>query len=349
MENTTPAPEEKSFDKTQYDMLLRCSKAKDMTEWNEWWQENQATVESSGLKLEGADFEGMHLAGAKLGWAKLANANFRNADLGKAELHNADLKRANFYRANLRYASLKGTDMERANFERAHLEGTRLDEVNLRGASFDGAYFENAELVNIMVGPAGGDAGVFTSFRNARLGDSIITLHPQCNEQLRRKAAKAISKGIVNNVQFSDTTFGREVRDESWLNDLKTNIDGEPAPIKRWWKKTWFRIWGISCNYGRSFWMWLGWAFGIALLFGFLYSTFNEAFNYAGHPFEEVSSFMPFYYSIVTFTTLGFGDITPCHDCWWAQAIVTLEVTFGYIMLGGLISIFANKLARRND
>ncbi|MBW2993226.1 hypothetical protein KY317_01475, partial [Candidatus Woesearchaeota archaeon] len=47
--------------------------------------------------------------------------------------------------------------------------------------------------------------------------------------------------------------------------------------------------------------------------------------------------------------TLGFGDITPSPSCWWAQAIVTLEVTFGYIMLGGLISIFANKLARRND
>jgi len=51
------------------------------------------------------------------------------------------------------------------------------------------------------------------------------------------------------------------------------------------------------------------------------------------------------YYSLVTFTTLGFGDIVPLTN--WARVVVGLEVLVGYIMLGGLISIFANKLARR--
>lgn len=52
------------------------------------------------------------------------------------------------------------------------------------------------------------------------------------------------------------------------------------------------------------------------------------------------------YYSIVTFSTLGFGDISPIslESKHW----VMIEVTTGYIMLGGLISIFANKLARRS-
>jgi len=50
-----------------------------------------------------------------------------------------------------------------------------------------------------------------------------------------------------------------------------------------------------------------------------------------------------------TFTTLGFGDITPNIHSWRAQVIVTFEVVVGYVMLGGLISIFANILARRND
>lgn len=53
------------------------------------------------------------------------------------------------------------------------------------------------------------------------------------------------------------------------------------------------------------------------------------------------------YYSVVTFTTLGFGDIVPIGH-FWARFFVVLEVILGYIMLGGLISIFANKLARRS-
>ncbi|MCH8291504.1 ion transporter [Candidatus Poribacteria bacterium] len=52
------------------------------------------------------------------------------------------------------------------------------------------------------------------------------------------------------------------------------------------------------------------------------------------------------YYSVVTFTTLGFGDIVP--KTAWARFFVTFEVILGYVMLGGLIGIFANKLARRS-
>ena len=52
------------------------------------------------------------------------------------------------------------------------------------------------------------------------------------------------------------------------------------------------------------------------------------------------------YYSVVTFTTLGFGDVIPTTQeaAWWVMA----EVIAGYVMLGGLISIFATKLARRS-
>ena len=52
------------------------------------------------------------------------------------------------------------------------------------------------------------------------------------------------------------------------------------------------------------------------------------------------------YFSIVTFTTLGFGDVVAASRA--ARVLVGLEVIVGYIMLGGLISILANKLARRS-
>ncbi len=45
------------------------------------------------------------------------------------------------------------------------------------------------------------------------------------------------------------------------------------------------------------------------------------------------------------FTTLGFGDVKPQTEL--AAIIVMFEVIIGYVMLGGLVSILATKLARR--
>ena len=58
------------------------------------------------------------------------------------------------------------------------------------------------------------------------------------------------------------------------------------------------------------------------------------------------TAFTPYYFSIVTFTTLGFGDITPTNRA--GEIWLVLEVLLGYVMLGGLIAIFANKFARRS-
>ena len=55
--------------------------------------------------------------------------------------------------------------------------------------------------------------------------------------------------------------------------------------------------------------------------------------------------FTPYYFSVVTFTTLGFGDVIPA--CWQGELLVTIEVILGYVTLGLLISILANKVARR--
>ena len=55
----------------------------------------------------------------------------------------------------------------------------------------------------------------------------------------------------------------------------------------------------------------------------------------------------PLYYSIVTLTSLGYGDIVPASGP--AQMIAILEAMTGYVMLGGLLSIFSTKIARRGE
>jgi hypothetical protein len=124
--------------------------------------------------------------------------------------------------------------------------------------------------------------------------------------------------------------INRMTKDAWFLNDFKNN-----HPFI-------YKLWKLTSNCGRSILRWAAWALGIAGLFAVVYMLIGpEAFN----P-RDYTWFSWFYYSIVTFTTLGFGDITPIK--WSSEILVTIEVIFGYVMLGGLISIFANKLARRS-
>lgn len=63
--------------------------------------------------------------------------------------------------------------------------------------------------------------------------------------------------------------------------------------------------------------------------------------------FHHTSPLTPYYFSWVTLTTLGYGDVLPASTA--AQVVVMLEVFAGYMSLGGLLSIFSNKMARRGS
>ena len=121
----------------------------------------------------------------------------------------------------------------------------------------------------------------------------------------------------------------------------------------------WAQVWRCSSDYGRSLALWAFWSLLIALSFSFVYmpapTWFPEWLKETMPHFYQVTVtegnghltfWKSFYFSIVTFTTLGFGDVVASNTS--ARILVTLEVIFGYIMLGGLISIFANKLASRS-
>jgi len=152
--------------------------------------------------------------------------------------------------------------------------------------------------------------------------------------------------------------IAKKAKDAYFLADFKNQ-----HPIIYW-------LWNITSKCGQSLARWALVSLLIALLFGAIYADYScpswlQWMN-LGNWMEKVNPIMaidqtkvqelgiirkttwftPYYFSIVTFTTLGFGDVTPVNlagEIWLA-----LEVILGYIMLGGLISIFANKLARRS-
>jgi Ion channel len=122
-------------------------------------------------------------------------------------------------------------------------------------------------------------------------------------------------------------------------------------------------LWWLFSDCGRSFGRWALWSLGFAIFFSLIFLQCPDFFpdwwikicNEIGPEFEQTAEAYQgkplgfrssLYFSIVTFTTLGFGDVIAAN--YTARFLVAIEVILGYIMLGGLISILANKLARRS-
>ena len=113
-------------------------------------------------------------------------------------------------------------------------------------------------------------------------------------------------------------------------------------------------MWGITSDFGNSMFRWIVTSVAIALIFGAIYSGYIDTTRFFEQPeliYTHDDNKPPpdkltcYYYSVVTFTTLGFGDVVPVNDS--GRIAVMIEVILGYIMLGGLISLFANKFVRR--
>ena len=90
-----------------------------------------------------------------------------------------------------------------------------------------------------------------------------------------------------------------------------------------------------TCNYGQSLGLWALWLVGVIVSFAAIFATVPGL--------VEVSNVLDaLYFSVVTFTTLGFGDITPISHI--GKVLVMLEVILGYLMGGLLIAILIRRL-----
>ena len=78
----------------------------------------------------------------------------------------------------------------------------------------------------------------------------------------------------------------------------------------------------------------------IAMIYAVAYTQVSIDFG------DYETSFSPIYYSVVTFTTLGYGDVLPGSTT--AQLLAVSEVILGYFSLGGMMSILSDKIARRS-
>ena len=288
-------------------------------------------VDLSKAPLAKTDLLKADLSFARLKGADLSEGNLWGADLTKANLRESNLSRANLWEANLSKADLGQADLSGANLSEADMTGVDLWKARLAGAILRGANLSGANLKEVDLSEADlGDAmyttdQVFNRFVHWWL-PNLFRRIPLVNRLTKIKAWTPV--GVTN---FSGINTGKMNGSKNPV--LKRHIEDYQF-IEAFKRKNWFHrwvlypLWKISSDCGRSLTLWFIWS---VVLIGFLSfvspqywpSGFDQPnFKWLGMRYSDLMSPSP-------------------------QLRVIIEIVVGYLMLGGLISILVNKLARR--
>jgi hypothetical protein len=202
-----------------------------------------------------------------------------------------------------------------------------LYEADLEGTDFDQADLGDADLraTNIQ--------GV--NFRNTSLRGS------QLREVQNYTKADWIGADI-RDIDFAGAYLVRQhIIDENFLYEYK-----HQSRITRCVYFAW--KWTSDC--GRSLTRWgLFLSFNV-VLFAFIYWGLDQTLPGDASHLKNIDKldggFIRYlYYSVVTFTTLGYGDVSPTSTI--GQGVLIVHIAFGYLGLGALLSILATKFASR--
>ena len=331
---------------THIDILYEGTEA-----WNEWRRKNPG----ERPKLVGADLSEMDLTGANLGEADLTDAELFQTDLTEANLKMAVLRGADLSGADLSGAALYKTELAEACLIEADLTGANLGAADLRGADLRGTKLRGVDLSEADLSNANLNEADLTGTNLTRADITGANLHNAnfagTNLTGMKDGGFREKRGRYYGIRGLDSCFGdplfvRDAKDQDYLDTLEVAIDETPSTGKRRWKRFWFSAWGLI-DYGRSLGKLALGAFIVTMFFGVIFhldSIFG--WQFFSLPKSADSPLTPYYYSIVTYTRLGSGGITPTH--WVGEIVLICERILGYVTLGLLLSILANRVARRS-
>jgi hypothetical protein len=216
---------------------------------------------------------------------------------------------------NLVGANLTGANLHNANLANADLRDACLENANISCASLCTARVEGANVTGVVYGSLKDMSGCYLGIRGV---DSV----------------------------YGNALFIRDAKDQDYIDTLEASISKMPKGFTKSVELALFKAWGLF-DHGRSLLKVGIYAMFLATLYGLIYS-FDMWLGWGMMDYSNSAQswFTPFYYSMVTYTTLGYGDVTA--ENVYGEILVISEVVLGYFTLGLLLSIIANTIARRS-
>lgn len=299
-----------------------------------YWHDNESIKTDTDLveRLQeraksGASLIGYSLKRSDLTELNLVNHNSKSGhDLSHADLYRAKLCGAHLFRINLHGASLMKADLRNANLHCANLE-----DCNLLGVKLSNARIENVNWGRQLIQEKNAHKASQEGNQEAML-DSL----EQAEEIYRNLRKAAENQGLF---ETSGHFFYKEM--------LMRRYQLPKFSFRRIVSKIvdWF------CGYGERP---LNVVFFSLLLIGictFVYFFLGLSAN--GQPLRVdlsaglYSNFITFleclYFSVVTFTTLGYGDIVPVGP---ARPFAALQAFTGNFTIALFVVVFVKKMTR---
>jgi uncharacterized protein YjbI with pentapeptide repeats len=315
-------------------------------------------VDFSGATFEQpADFSSTQFrAEADFSHAQVKNADFQNADLAgpestsPANFYNADLSGGNFSNA-----LLTGVSFERAVLNRAELLGADLTRTKLYGALLGDARFNRK--TRFWLSPDSSDRvsdspllpvrvirAVKAGLRRVSRRDGS---EPYCVYDPRYRGANGETNlEKAAEVYGSLETLARQQSQPELASDCF--LGRKDIQLKQYRKdRNWLMIArsmvpNLVARYGESPLRVLGTAAVTISVCGLAYYSFN-LIEHTGTE-QPATLFESFYFSALTFTTLGYGDFNPITT--GGQVLAVAETSVGVILLAILVFVFGRRATR---
>jgi len=326
------------------------------------WRAHLEGADLWGAHLEGADLRTAHLQGASLDRAYLEGAN-----LIKAYLEGAYLRQAHLQGANLDGAYLEGADLsygQVGKYVKSELVSSKRAE-NISPSKpkepLNNICYKLERVESVICKPSENIS--ITNFSSLRYNPHTrlyfhlyaclkwLLYYIQC----KLKGKKVDKKRLIGPYRQTKL-IGIDTTDLDWskhpqlIRDIHYQQFLDAFKNRSWFHKyIMYPLWGITSYFGEMLSLWLFWAGAIITGFAlaFLHSDYISWFPQMLLNGNEIKTFTDgFYLSGLVFTSLGLGSFVPANDAakWWILA----EVMLGFIMLGSLVSFFANKFVRRD-
>lgn len=312
--------------------------------------------------LSGSDFTGASLRNSSLVMAELTKTCLNNADLSGADLtltsfEDSKLTSVSLNDATLTLSSLKRTDLTDANFVEATFNNAVLEQSNLTRTNFFGAELSNARLYGAVID--GAQVSRSTTFGEPYKLDCQYEspTDDDGDDPTGWDKARWTSRQLKRLSQ--DNALPDRAREH--FVERKEIRRAEHRELGNWFK--WLKATGSRyvMRYGEGPKNVVYTSLALVGLFGLLYplaggidetptgeGTVNHAIDL--NPIPDLVGPLPdavvalltsFYFSFVTFTTLGYGDIRPATGA--TQVLATIESFVGALLMALLVFVLGRR------
>lgn len=297
--------------------------------------ELEADQPRPGERLDGANLRGLSLYGISF---------FSECVLVGADFTNTDIRNTDFSGADLRKCSFADSTANNASFVGANMEDTIITDTDLRGANLTDVRLDQATLSSSRID------------QDTKFGDSVIyelDLRKTNNTAERRDLLEAATRTYrtLEDLAQENTFYGqasiyyrksKDIRRQyNWTS--KNYVSAILAEFSRWFT-----------GYGNRPLRVIYTSLGVILLWGFLYPVVGAL----RHTNQSVmltlttgGSLSPEYiihvllksvfFSAVTFTTLGYGNLYPVGTS--VEYLASIEALLGSILMALLVGVLTRS------